>query len=318
MSSLLPSPSVQGPLIPKSSNVLLPRPRTPHSDLNRNSGSWKGHVPGFLRPKDKPDPKYPRRPGLLMDESGQEIKSPPTPEKQQKENESTEENTHVGSQATRPAEKHVRFTESMPVRPKMPQRKSSSKEKTDKVSREKLDKLNKAKLEKSFKPRQEKAIQEKQSRPSQENQPSPTKSQVSTSSGTRFDLLPVDEGPLRERLVYHVCELDSLYHMTKRFNAIKETTDHKVGELDSMKNNALMYGRSYEMRESLNQSIALADHIAESRNRLGRFIAYHRHEVERCVEAMLDLKAKNKEDPTLPAVLQNLPNDYEWKALFLY
>ena len=72
------------------------------------------------------------------------------------------------------------------------------------------------------------------------------------------------------------------------------------------------------MRESLRVTSCLAKHIYDSRNHLGQFIAYHRREIERCVNEIIAMKDWNGEEVALPAVLQTLPNDYEWKALFLY
>lgn len=72
------------------------------------------------------------------------------------------------------------------------------------------------------------------------------------------------------------------------------------------------------MDNSIHVDEQLLAYVIEARNGLGKFIGYHRREIERCAENIVKMKDENGEPPMLPVVLRDLPNEYEWKALFLF
>jgi hypothetical protein len=55
----------------------------------------------------------------------------------------------------------------------------------------------------------------------------------------------------------------------------------------------------------------------EARNAFGKYIGFHRMEIERITNKRLAQREAAHEPLTVPPVVTNLPNDWEWKQLFL-
>jgi len=54
----------------------------------------------------------------------------------------------------------------------------------------------------------------------------------------------------------------------------------------------------------------------KARDRYGRFVGYHRVEIERCANKRHEIRDKLGKPPTVPDAFKNLPNEYEWQDLF--
>ena len=71
------------------------------------------------------------------------------------------------------------------------------------------------------------------------------------------------------------------------------------------------------METSKFKLVEVADHLRECRNGLGRFIGYHRIEIERIARKTLYEQDLNGEPRVVPQVIRNLPNDLAFGQLFL-
>ena len=61
----------------------------------------------------------------------------------------------------------------------------------------------------------------------------------------------------------------------------------------------------------------LVDEAREARNAYGKHIGYHRIEIERITKKNIWEKERAGEEPKVPDVVKNQPNDWQWRELFL-
>ena len=71
------------------------------------------------------------------------------------------------------------------------------------------------------------------------------------------------------------------------------------------------------MTVSLHKLDTVVDDSRKARDAYGKIIGYHRIEIDRITNKWLQEKERAGETPTVPDVVNGLPNDYEWKTLFL-
>jgi len=53
------------------------------------------------------------------------------------------------------------------------------------------------------------------------------------------------------------------------------------------------------------------------RDNYGKYVGYHRIELERITNKWLEVKEKAGEHPTIPQAVKTYANNYDWKEMFL-
>ena len=249
--------SVQEPLFLQSGNLTVTKTKYDHSESKRlSSGSWKEHVPVFLRPRDRPDPRFPRRAGLLMEDFGDGGESSAqshdlapgsgkgsTRPVLHKAHSLPKTTTREREQPPPLPPRRVRFSEDIQKHSARLRSGISSEDFAGTVPKGRPETTSSQKQDKSFKPRLEKLPPKEKHLRVPEARPRSPKVKRNNSTEDHPDVLPKQEGSLRERLDYHVRQLDTLQDMTKHFNHIKNLADMEQGEMEAMKDETLTHGR---------------------------------------------------------------------------
>ena len=125
------------------------------------------------------------------------------------------------------------------------------------------------------------------------------------------DPMPNTKAGLEARLNYHLSELDRLRKQVKTYNSIIEEDFNRLHDIQTRPE-----AQQGTMEESTRMLIEGFERSVSDRDNLGRFIDYHRGEIERIGVKNLEIRRAAGEDSPVSVVGQLGGSDKEWMKFF--
>ena len=125
------------------------------------------------------------------------------------------------------------------------------------------------------------------------------------------DPLPTTKSGLEIRLNYHLSELDRLKRQVKTCNAMIEEDFNRLHDIQTR-----LEAREGKMDDAIRMLIEGFETSVRNRDRWGRFVDYHRAEIERIGVRNLEIRRMAGEESPASVVGQIGTNDGEWVRLF--